>query len=76
MTTRRTAIMCGIIDEADGVRRVCVEDLVRTESPASVLHCAVHGDVLGARPSPPLDGVVHLNYGGRGEWLDLAELAR
>lgn len=76
MTTRPTGVVCGLPYQPSCslVPLACEEDLVRTESPASTLHCAVHGDVVDCRPSPPLSGVVHLNYGGgRGEWVRLGD---
>lgn len=79
MTVRTTAVICGLPlpGESDVVEPDrCEEELVQTESPASTLWCPAHGDVVDVRPSPPLSGAVHLNYGGgKGEWARLPDLA-
>jgi hypothetical protein len=59
-------VVCG----TDG----CSEVLIRRGDDAV---CSTHGVVVDGAftPPPPLEGPVHLNYGGgRGEWVDLRNL--
>jgi hypothetical protein len=54
----------------------CEEGLVRKGEDAC---CPVHGVMIEGvfKPRPPLEGHVHLNYGGgRGEWVDVEKLRR
>lgn len=70
----RVPVICGTPSvESSGV--ACGEWLYRTHGPASTLWCPVHGDVADCRPSPPLTGAVHLNYGDkRSGWATLPDL--
>jgi len=46
----------------------CEECLWRTHGPAGSLWCPIHGHVIDLDPTPPLEGIVFLDYtDGHGE---------
>lgn len=66
MTLRTLPVVCD----------TCGADLVLdTDTDLATCPAGCEGSELDCTPPPPLQGVVHVNYGGgKGEWLDLAAL--